>query len=124
MKRKRSNRQLGVPAGRKFGNPKLTSAQRERDPSRRLPLSVVFASAAAAVRTLSSILAAHLAVEVVVVAVLEGGAAARAALATRRPAPSWPRQFGAFCCPLATPFRNLRAEFGDVQQVFEHVEHL
>ena len=95
----------------------LTSAQREiRAADSDSPCSVVYASTAA-----------HLAVEVGVVAVLEGGAAAaaaRAALATRHPASPRPRQCGAFCCPLATPFRNLRAEFGDVQQVFEHVEHL
>ena len=74
-------------------------------------------SSIAVVRTLSSIPAAHLAVEVIVVAILEGGAAAArlAALQIKR---------GTFYCPLATPLRNLGTEFGDVQQVFEHVEHL
>ena len=75
------------------------------------------------IHQLPSIPAAHLAVEVVVVAVLEGGAAARAALAAAR-LTSLQSKRGTFDCPLASPFRNLRAEFGDVQQVFEHVEHL
>ena len=89
MKRKRSSRPFGAHAARKIENPMLTSAQREIRAADS-PCSVVMyrrrLAGAAVVRTLFSVPSAHLAVEVVVVAVLEGGAAAaaRAALAAAR----------------------------------------